>query len=334
MVSGIAQNSRLLLEAFVRPPAEAVESWRRWRENLDVDSLDPRYFRILPMLAPRLGDWLAGDTADSTIRGICKRAWAHNQIAFRSLANAAGALRGAGIAPVVVTGSPAWALLYEESKAIRPLDTLELLVRRHYAARAVDALGGLGWRLVEGMSRPEGRMLDLVEGVWLRNDKDDRLKLSWRLLPSSPESARADETLPKLTATEIFGVKIDRIPPEEMLLHSLGGRRDFFEVDWKWDALALLALRPVDWKRMQSLLGDDSAARLRLRELRTDWQADVPAGILREETPGWLRRRFEIVRGDYRWNAWNAGARPSWVGFGAYCARRWWKVFVTGRRSR
>lgn len=329
-----AQQSRLLLEAFVLPPAEAAARWRRWREDLDLERLDPSYVRILPMLAHRLADWLAGDEARNTILGILKRAWTQNQIAFRSLAVVVGALREARIGPVAIIDSAAWALLYDEIKAIRPVDSLELLVRRTQARQAVDALVELGWSLLDDMPLPEGRVLDHRQAAWLRNEKDDRLKLSWRLLPSPPELAADHEVLPALASAEFFGVRVELLPPEEMLLTALGRRREPYQVDWKWDALALLAARPVDWNRMTSLMRNEGAARLRLRELRTDWRAAVPDEVLREPRTSGLRRRIESIWRDYRWHAWQAGAESSLTGLASYCARRWWKVFVTGRRAR
>src|SRR5579871_1875587 len=305
-------HSRLLLEAFVLPPAQATDKWRRWRETLDLDRLDAAYFQMLPMMAHRLDAWLTDDPARQVIQGICKRAWTHNQMAFRSLVTIGDVLREAGVAGIVVTGSAAWALLYSENKAIRPIDSLELLVRRGDAALAIEVLHRAGWSLAPGLPRPEGQVFDNLEGVWLHGGPDERIderiKISWRLLPCAAELAADRETLGSPVPIEIQGIKAHILPPEEMLLHALAGHRESYQVDWRWDALALLAARPVDWARMTRLLDAESIARRRLSELHEDWRITIPSDVLKQET-SWWRRRFDAVWRDYRWHAWRAGAR-------------------------
>ena len=326
----VPDRSSLLLEAFVLPPAQALGKWKSWRETLDPNSLDTVYFGILPMLSHRLEAWLTGDPARQSILGICKRVWTQNQLAFRSLVAIAASLREARVQRIAVSGPAAWALLYAEREAIRPIDSLELLVPRREAAAAVQASARCGWRLLPEYPNPEGATLDLLEGVWLRNARDERLKLGWRLLPSPPELAESREKLGALTSIEIQGVRLSMPAPEEMLLHALAGRRESYQVDWRWDALALLDLRRVDWTRLDQLLAGEITARRRLRELRQQWRVPVPGRILKQET-GWFQRRLHAVWRDYQWHAWQAGTPASWAGFAAYCPKRWWKVFVTDR---
>jgi hypothetical protein len=319
----------LLLEASVLPREQAFGKWKAWRAGIDLDNLDPDYLRLLPLLSHHLDEWLTGDSAKPFIQGICKRAWTQNQLALRRLATITAALRGAGVDRIVLTGSAAWALLYTKRRGIRPIDSLELLVARNEAGRAVDALTASGWRLAAGYPKPEGETLDYLEGVWLMNAREERLKLGWRLLPCAPELAASREKLAGLTPAEVQGIAVHLLPLEEMLLHALAGHREPYEVDWRWDALALIEARSMDWNRVKQLAADEIARR-RLRELEELWGIPVPAHVLDPKT-GWFRTRVAAVWRDYQWHAWRAGASPSWRGFALYCPRRWWKVFVTDR---
>jgi hypothetical protein len=151
------------------------------------------------------------------------------------------------------------------------------------------------------------------------------LKLSWRLLPGTPEMAAACEKLPTLGSTQIGQETVALLAPEEMLLQALSGYRDPSEVDWKCDALQLLKSRPVNWRRMRAQLHDSPQAMQRIRELQEHWGIAIPAGVFRSPT------RWEAIRRDYEWHVWHDRRERSRVGFAAYLCERWWKVFVRSR---
>ena len=59
----------------------------------------------------------------------------------------------------------AWALLYAEEKAVRPILSIDIMVHRDCALLAMQELQSAGWILEPRMPRPEGRALDRFEGV-------------------------------------------------------------------------------------------------------------------------------------------------------------------------
>lgn len=329
-VMDTSERESLLLEAFAFAPNEAAASWRRWRETVDLDTLEGHYLHLLPMLAHRLDEWLADDEARQRIQGIVRRAWTRNQLALRGLASAVEALREAGVERIVVAGSAAWALVAARQKSIRPVESLELLTCRDDAALAVNTFERQGWQLLPGFPRPEGAVLDHREGVWLANQRHERLKLGWRLLPCPPELARSREKPSGVLPVEVHGVALHVPLAEEMLLQALCGYRESNQVDWRWDALLLVAAHPPDWARLEELVADEATARERLAELDQRWQAAVPEHVLKPRQ-NWFRRRLNKVWRDYHWHAWQAGTEVSWAGFAAYCPRRWWRVLVRSR---
>ena len=312
-----ASTRALLLKALTAPPAEDEGHWREWRASIRIDELDGDALRMLPLLSERLPQWLADDPARGLILGICKRAWSRNQIQLSRLAAVIALLREARIDPVVITGSAAWS--FRHQPAIRLVEALEILIRREQLRDAAETLARNGWAAAREI--PAGDELDRIEGLWFRGG-DDHLKLSWRLLPGSPEIAGDCERLPRLTASGIAGA--DLLPDEEMLLHALAGYRDEQEIDWRCDALLLIGPRKVDWRRMQRLLRDAPQAHVRLRELREQWGCAIP---VIPQTP----TRFEKLWDDYRWRAWERGRKRSTAGFVGYLCERWWNVFVRSR---
>ena len=194
---------------------------------------------MLPTLSGRLLEWLPNETEDTgknALLGICRRGWVQNQLRYRAAAEVVTILRQAGLEPVAIFGSVAWAMLYAEEKALRPIRTLDILIRRGVAAQAARALQAAGWFPEPGMPVPEGPVLDRFAGIWFRSPSGVSLQLAWRLWSVSPELAPArTEAVPLRQPVDIQGVKTFVLPTEELLLEALTREPDQ-PVSWKCDA--------------------------------------------------------------------------------------------------
>jgi hypothetical protein len=316
-----AHAEDLLIAAIVLPAPEAEQHWREWRASADLDRLDEAAVLAFPLLGDRLPDWLEGDPARTMLLGICKRSWSRNQIKLKELAGILKRFREAGIARVAVAGSVAWTFYYAPSP--RPVESLELLVRRGEVGPASRVLKTAGWS-------PEGKLptneeLDRVEGIWFARGAD-RLKLSWRLLPWSEEVAAEREELRGVREVHVHDEPVGLPSAEDMLLCALVGYRDEREVEWRCDAMQLASLRStrvrIDWRHIRRMLLDRPEAIARLQELKQNWNADIPPGVFRG------KRKWEAIRSDYRWRARELGQRRSVTGFILYLGDRWRRVFL------
>ena len=176
-------DARSILDVFMLSPSDGKEAWRRWRARTDLDKLDVECLEVLPTLSGRLLEWLAGkpdDTGKHTLVGICRRGWVMNQLRYRAAADTLSTLQLAGVQPVAI-GPLAWALVYAEEKAVRPIETLDILVRRASVPEAARALQNAGWIPEAGMPSPEGPILDRFRGIWFRSLSGMSLQLAWRL---------------------------------------------------------------------------------------------------------------------------------------------------------
>lgn len=309
-----------LLKAIVLPPDQAELHWRAWRASADLDHLDGKTLRMLPLLSRRMPQWLAGDAARGLLLGIARRAWSENQLKLRELAAILQALRESAIERVTLTGSVAWMFLHRP--AIRPAESLEVLIRRDQLVRGAAALERLHWK--PSRELPAADELDRTEGMWFGRGAD-RLKLSWRLLPWSPEIAADHEKFPTGEAVRIFEHRAFLPEPEALLLQALAADRDPAELDWRLDALPLLRSRRIDWERIGDWLPDVPYASPRIGELQRDWGIAIPEKMFR------ARGRFKKIWSDYRWRAWEQRRERSIAGFAAYLCDRWWRVFVKAR---
>ena len=313
----------LLLRALYMPEPEARANWREWRERADLDRLDSAVLRVLPMVARGRPEWLQDDPAAAILLGLCRRAWTQNQLRFHLLARTAAALREAGVEQVSLTGSTAFALLSSRNKSLRPLETLELLVSRAEVPAAYHALAAAGWKLSREYPSPHAAAPDHLQAVWLEDARGERLQLGWRQPASAPNPA------------DLLHTRVYLPPNEELLAEALLTARESCELDWRWDALSLTSpsqapLPAVQWPRVAILLDGNEAALARLRELRDKWNVVVPAALLRPASSGFLHERVRAIRRDHAWHVARGSARSSATGLAAYCARRWWRVFVRG----
>lgn len=320
----MCSESRSILNALMLSPSEGKEAWRSWRARADLDKLEVRCLELLPTLSGRLSEWLAHEPEDEgkhTLLGICRRGWAFNQVRYRAAAGAVTTLRHAGVEPVAVFGSVAWALVYAEEKAVRPIEALDILIRRESVARAALALHNAGWVPEPGMPLPEGPILDRFRGIWFRSLSGTSLQLAWRLWDVSPELARANEAVPACKPVTIHGTMTFVLPTEELLLDALIRDQDHL-VSWKCDAVVLLRNRVVNWGRLRVLARKFPAASGRLNELRREVTTSIPRGILDFRQPGPIGRRLSGIWLDYRQVCWGRGEEAALPGFATYLCKR------------
>jgi len=308
------------MKALLLPSVQAELCWREWRCSANLDRLSPGALLLLPMLAHCLPGWLANDPARGVLLGICRRCWSHNQLRLRQLDHVVKDLREAGIGPIVLSGSVAWMFLYRP--ALRPIESLELLIRREQVPKAADVVRVAGWTPARELA--VGEEMDRIEGVWFDRGPD-RLKLSWRIVPASPEIAAERERISGLQSVQLCDEAAGLLAPEDMLLHAFAGYRDPCEIDWRTDASQLLKSRPVNWRRMRGLLREEPVALSRARELRDQWGAAIPPSVFRELS------RWEVLCRDYRRRSWQQRRSCSFAGFAVYLGRRSWRRFVRVR---
>lgn len=313
-----------LLDALLLEPEEGALVWRRWRAEVDLEDLAGESLAVLPLLSGRLPAWLSEDARRDPDRekvlGICKRGWAQNQLRYRELTDAWTLLAQGGAGPIAVGGCAAWALLYLEEKAVRPIRSIDILIRRDRAILGKRLLEAGGWILEPAMPELAGRVWDEFAGLWFRSPSGTALFLAWRLRKVSPEMAEESETLPACRAFDLHGTAVSLLETEELLLDALTRDANTL-VSWQCDAVLLLRNRSVDWPRFFLLSRDAPLAAERLAQLRDGGAVSIPAGPLPPTKSG-LRRRFDRLYVDYRQVAWSKQEPHSLSGFGRYLLQR------------
>jgi lipopolysaccharide transport system permease protein len=303
-------------------PAAAHGEWIAWSDVRNLDQLEGDAIVLLPLLSGRIVGWLAQSCVTkkqrATILGILKRGWACNQIAQKRLERTWRVLQDGGVHPIAVCGDSAWAQLYREEAAVRPITSLEVLVPRDEAALGAQLLQKDGWTIARDMPHPSGDALDHFEGVWFNFADGVSCCLRWRLMPVAPESARSTEKrLQGLRERSL----ISDLPTEELLLTALIRTGDN-AVGWRCDAIVLLRNRSVDWVRFHRLSVNLPDVLKRLTILRDESGCSIPSSVTEPQKTSYLRRRITRVWVDYRRSAWVSKAKQSPRGFAQYMLTR------------
>ncbi len=282
-------RQELLLAACVADDAQALPAWERWSATTDLDAIDEESLRLLPLAWHRLQRVAPRDRTLDIAKGVYRRAWVRNQLAFNALTGVLDVLASARIDTMLLKGASIGPRYYP-TPATRPMADIDLLVPYREAERAADLLAREGWRATK--RTPTRRLMSHTHGVALERDQAG-VDLHWNALWSQ-RRADADEPFWEGASRIGFhGRSVHVMQPTDELLHACmhGARRSQNAYSWapaplvRWIADAFMIARSagIDWDRFAAL-AERFHARLQLRDalgyLRWRWRFPVPGRLL------------------------------------------------------
>src|SRR5688572_14067863 len=131
-----SRQDLLLLQACVWKGPPALDAWRRWRTNADLDALDTASRRLLPLAYQRLRSELQHDPDRPRLKGLLRATWYKNEILLHRAADVLRVLATHDISAIVLKGA-ALAISYPAYGAARTMDDIDLFVRREDVAAAL-----------------------------------------------------------------------------------------------------------------------------------------------------------------------------------------------------
>jgi hypothetical protein len=293
----------LLRAALGRGPA-AAETFRRWREAVDIERVDAGSYRLLPLLWHALEARGAEAEGLGRVKGLVRRTFCMNQVLFAAAAEVLADLGRRGIPAMILKGAALAQGTYA-SAALRPMDDVDLLVPRAAAGEAVAALRAAGWRAdPKETAEPDG-IFDRRAAVGFGHPAGGKIDLHWRLFHGSPDDG-ADEAVRALSRPgTLRGVPV-RLPcPAHLLVHVIVHglyRTEVPRIGWIADAAVLLARTGgrFDWGPLvREAEGRGVALFVRdaLAFLAAEFGAPVPGAVLRRlgRVPGRLSAWFDYL---------------------------------------
>jgi hypothetical protein len=228
-----------LLECVIAGSDEAAaDAWSRWRSATDIDSIPWRDTLLVPMIAEsRRIRFQAGDPAAPILSGFVRRAWTQGAILAARARGVVGALRHAGLGPVMIGGSTASFLLCRTDGALRPVTDTTILLPRDQLEGAVAVLGRERWVPRSGI--PSRAWRGWASAMIVDRGRES-LRVAWRHLAVPPWRSAGVERM-------LFAQRAESLPPEALLLSRLSREGD-------WDGMipleadvAHLSTAPIDW---------------------------------------------------------------------------------------
>jgi Uncharacterised nucleotidyltransferase len=137
----------LLRAALLRDGRSVAQSLAAWTAGVALDDVDLGSLRLLPLLYTNLRRHGIGYESMPRLRGLYRKSWLRNRIVFEHGMRALRSLGQAGIDSILLKGA-ALAIAAYEDPAQRPMEDIDVLVRREEFARAARRLEDVGWRPV------------------------------------------------------------------------------------------------------------------------------------------------------------------------------------------
>jgi Uncharacterised nucleotidyltransferase len=139
------KTQHALLEVALGPVELAATRWREL-QPLDVTTIEPGSFGLLPLVYERLSEVAPDDPQVRRLLGTYRNIWYRNQLLLDRLSVLLPLLRQrAHVEPLLVGGISA-VLRWYSRLGLRPVAQLDLIVEREAVAEAVKVAGYAGWR--------------------------------------------------------------------------------------------------------------------------------------------------------------------------------------------
>jgi len=293
----------LVLHAALDEPGAAGAAWERWHAAVELDEVDHGSAGLLPLVYRNLGPGAFDAEVAGRLRGFYRRAWSQNQLLFRRVAEAIGALEAAGIETLVTKGVSLALLSYGDVGA-RPMDDADVLVPIARTREAIEVLTAAGWRA--GHDEPL-TWTQVHHSLGFSGPGGGEVDLHWFSLW---QPARDDELWRASVPIEVAGVATRApCPADQLLLACVHGTPWSPLPPFRWIADAVLTVRAAgegfDWGR----IGEEAER----RELTVATGAAL--AYLREEfdlpVPRWLSDRLAAAPASrHERSAFRAAGRP------------------------
>ncbi len=280
-------SQTLLLRAALAADAEAADAWSQWYARHGLEVPDEASLRLLPLVYRNLERCGGGPGSEwNKVRGMYRRAWAHNQWLHHQARPVIGKFAAAGW-PVMLFKGAALGLLAYPDPGARPMLDVDILVPPDVAADAFAAMEAMGWRARRWRPvRLRASFFSSTHAMDFGSPEGGRIDLHWHPLVQCCHESASQPFWRHAVAVRFLDLDLMAPAATEHLLavcvHGIVWS-PLSSTRWVADAVLLLRAHPIDWRRLEeSARALDLAPHLlaALRYLRSEWQAPVPGETL------------------------------------------------------
>ena len=278
----------LLVRAALLEREPAIDAWNQWKLAGDLERIDDGSSALLPIVYRNLVDHGVSDPMVKRAELAYKTVWLENERLFHDVSALLESFRAAGIETMLLKGA-ALALLYYQDLGLRSMGDVDLLVRPHAVAHAVDTLIELGWRKMRHTPRVlTETYLHARRAINYSSDRIANLDLHWHAMDETHRPNGDDGFWSRAIQTTVCGVETFAMNPTDQLFHVCAHETLWTPIPlprWIVDVMTILKASDgdIDWDRFVShaqRLGLVLPVRKALEQVVGIVAASIPASVL------------------------------------------------------
>jgi len=300
-----------LLHAAVSEGEQAINAWKLWRDNTDLDTVDPASFRLLPVAYRNLVSLGQDDPQIKRLKGVYRHTWYKNQMIYRQTEDILAGFADAGLSPMVLKGAALTERFYHDD-GIRFMNDVDLMVPELEFERAAALMKKLDWQ--PHLYSQEAMLWyyrhRFKHGCAFKKNNIE-VDLHSQLLRFLPQD---DETLWSSSNEGYWrGQRVHFLNDTDQLFHTCvhGVRWSYAFLSWIPDALIILQDKSPDisWDSLvQKSIQTRTILYLRnaFAYLVDEFQAPIPDEVIRQlrELPvSWIEKREYRTMGQVQTNS-------------------------------
>ena len=208
-------EEELVIRAAVTAHEGAVDIWREWLAQNDIDRLSYGSFRLLPLVYRNLNQYGYDGPEIPKLRGAYRQSWYRNQLLVTRTAEIVGKLEDAGVSAILMKGIPLAIRTYQDLGA-RSMGDGDLLVPLDQVDRVIAVLEAAGWE-------PKSRARPLVEvqhAMPYRSQDGLELDIHWFVMISHLYEAAVEPFRDGAVPLAVGGTNLRAFNVTDELLHT------------------------------------------------------------------------------------------------------------------
>lgn len=254
-------EQKLLISACLEANHLALDSYARWKEQIDITCLDSDTSRLLPLLYKNISSYTDSDTLLPTLKDYYRLSWCRNQVLFNNLKKIISLFSQKGIDTLLLKGAALSHLCYRDV-GTRMMEDVDILIPYTKIEDAITILDEQGYRFVPSYEidrQFDVRNLPLgfIEHNHAMNffhSLNNSIDLHWYAVPDcvSPEIDKGFWS--RAIVKSFNGVDTRFLNHEDMLLQICvhgysSGINDAPSIRWLLDAIMILRSKEgaFDW---------------------------------------------------------------------------------------
>ncbi|MFC1849851.1 nucleotidyltransferase family protein [candidate division CSSED10-310 bacterium] len=250
------EQQELLLQAAFLQGDLALQAWRAWLSQTDLDSIDRESFQLLPQLYRNLSHLSPDGDELPKLKGIYRHAWAQNQVSLHQIIPLLQTLQENRIDFLLLNGA-AMILLHLSDYGHRLLSNISIFVRVNQVRAAFRVLRNNDWQPASPLSAESLRQVTPARGSIGFSNRENQAKLTlyWHLYPDIQHLQSNSQLLHYAIREKLHHVPLKVINPTDHLMYlCVSGfkYKRLAPLHWITDAIIVTnrASTIIDWERL------------------------------------------------------------------------------------